>query len=437
MSIALMTGIIIASFLITLVLGLPVAFTLIGLFVILAAIFINPSALYAAYASLFNTSTKDIFIAVPLFVFMATVLQYSGLGSALYDTMYKWFGGFRGGLAIGTVALCTLIAAMTGLGGTGILTIGYLAFPEMEKRGYNRMISLGCIPPAGSLGPLIPPSVIMIVLGGFTSLSIGKLFMGGVFPGLLMSVLFMAYIAIRCWVQPHMGPALPVEERATWKEKVDSLRGVILPIILIFIVLGTIYTGITTPTEAGGVGAFGALVCAAIYRKLNWENLKKAAFSAIKLDCMVMWILIGGHAFSSLLLRTGVSQFISDATVGVPLGPMAILIIMLLINLVMGMFIDSTPIIMITIPIFMPVVLQLGIDPLWFALLFTICLIVGYVSPPFGMCLFYMKGIVPRDVPMGQIYRAVTPFVLLQVLVVIAGILFPQLLLWLPNMMIK
>jgi len=437
MSVALITAIIIVSFLVMILLGLPVAFCLIGASIMFAALFIDPKVLYTAYSNAFKVMTLDIFVAVPLFVFMATVLQYSGLASALYDMMYKWFAGLRGGLAIGTIVLCTLIAAMTGLGGTGVVTIGFLAFPEMEKRGYSRSISLGCIPPGGALGPLIPPSVLMIIIGGFAQLSVGRLFMGGVFPGLLMSFFFVMYIGIRAWLQPKLAPALPPEERATWREKFISLRGVIPAIVLILIVLGTIYTGVCTPTEAGGIGAFGALICAVIYRQFNWRNIKNACLTALKVNAMVMWLLIGGSTFAALLTMTGVSRFISSFIVGMTVSPMVILAIMMLIALFLGMLMDGSAVTMILIPIFMPVVFALGIDPLWFALLFTINMIIGYVSPPFGMNLFYTKGIVPPDVTMAEIYRSVLPYTVLMLIVLAISIFYPPLLLWLPSTMIR
>lgn len=436
MSVALMTIIIIVSFLVVLAMGLPVAFALLGASVMFAALFINPGVMYTAYSNAFKVMTMDLYIAVPLFIFMATLLQYSGLASALYETMYKWFAGLRGGLAIGTIALCTMIAAMTGLGGTGVVTIGYMGFPEMEKRGYDRRISLGCIPPGGALGPLIPPSVLMVIIGGFAELSVGRLFMGGVFPGLIMSVLFMAYVGIRCSRNPAMGPAIPPAERASWKEKFASLRGVILPILVIILVLGSIYTGTATPTEAAGVGAFGVIVSMAIYRQLNWGNIKKATITATKVNAMVMWLLLGGSTFASLLTMTGISQFIRDAIIGMQVSPMLVIILMMLIALFLGMLMDGAAITMILIPIFMPIVIHLGVNPLWFGLLFTINMIIGYISPPFGMCLFYTKGIVPAEVTMGQIYRAVLPYTVIMVLVLVLSVSFPQILLWLPNKMI-
>lgn len=437
MSVTLMTVIIIASFLTLLFMGLPVAFALLGASVLFAALLIDPGVLYTAYSNTFKIITTDLFIAVPLFVFMATLLQYSGLATGLYETMYKWFAGLNGGLAIGTVAMCTMIAAMTGLGGTGVVTIGYMGFPEMEKRGYDRKISLGCIPPGGALGPLIPPSVLMVIIGGFSQLSVGRLFMGGVFPGLLMAVFFMLYIWIMCKRNPAMGPAIPVNERATWKEKFISLRGIILPVLVIILVLGTIYTGVATPTEAAGIGAFGVIISAAIYKQLNWKNIRNATIAAMKINAMVMWLLVGGSTFASLLTMTGISAFIRDSIVAANMSPMGVLIIMMLIALFLGMLMDGAAITMILIPIFMPIVLTIGIDPLWFGLLFTVNMIIGYITPPFGMCLFFTKGIVPADVSMGQIYRAVAPYCVIMGVVLILCVLFPPILLWLPSKMIS
>jgi len=431
-----MTGLFIGTLLIGLLTGLPVAFVLIGISILFIFIFASPLIAYAGVFVFFKTITTDIFIAAPLFVFMAYVLQFSGIAAALYETMYKWFGGLRGGLAMGTVAICTLLAAMTGLGATGVVTMGVIALPEMLKRGYNKSMAIGCIPFGGALGPLIPPSVLMIIVGGFASLSIGRMFIGGVFPGLLMAALAIIYIGVRCYRQPEAGPALAPEERASWSEKFKSLQGVMAPIILIVLVIGSIYTGICTPSEAGGIGAFGALICAAIYRQLNWQNLRQAGLGTVRLVAMVMWLLIGGGCFSTLLGATGVGHFISGLLTGLPVGTMGVLIVMMVIGLTLGMFMDGAAITMICIPVFMPVVYQLGLDPLWFGLLFTMNMIIGYITPPFGMNLFYMKGLVPKDISMMDIYRSIIPYVVISIIVLILCIVFPQILLWLPNKMI-
>ena len=261
--------------------------------------------------------------------------------------------------------------------------------------------------------------------------------MGGVFPGLLMAVLFIVYIAVRAFLQPHLAPAIPLAERATWTQKMVSLRGVILPLLLIILVLGTIYTGAATPTEAGGIGAFGALVSAAIYRQLNWRNLRNAAFMALKINAMVMWLLMGGSVFASFLTMVGVSQFIGGTVAGLTISPTFIVFGMMLVALVMGMFIPAAAIIMILIPIFMPIIYQLGIDPTWFAVLFTINMVIGYITPPFGMNLFYMKGVAPPDVTMADLYRSVIPYTLLMLIALIVALLYPPLLMWLPGTMFK
>jgi len=434
---AAMTALIMGLFLVALATGIPIAFVLFGMPALLILILFEPQQLVTLYLSFWKIATTDIFIAAPLFILMAAVLETSGIARALFDMMYKWFAGFRGGLAIGTVVICTLIAATTGIGATGVVMMGMLAYPEMRRRGYNKSIALGCIPSGGALGPLIPPSVIMIIVAQFGRLSVGKMFIGGVFPGLLMSFLFIVYIAIRCYRNPHMAPALPVEERAAWREKFISLRGVILPVMLVILVLGSIYTGAATPTEAAGVGAFGAFICAAVNRQLNWQNTKTAVLRTLQTTSMVLWLVIGGQAFATLLGMTGVRHFIEESLLGAQLAPIVVIIIMMVIGLILGMFMDASAIIIICIPMFMPVVIGLGFDTLWFAILFTINVIIGYISPPFGANLFFTKGIVPPDVTMGDIYRSVIPYNLLMLVVLAVSILWPPLLTWLPNQMIK
>ena len=433
----IIAAIIFGSLLLLMATGFPIAFSLLGLTVVGYLVFVGPAALYNVFPITFINITKDIYIAIPLFIFMASILQVSGLGTAMYSTMHKWMAGLKGGLAMGTVAICTLIAAMTGLGGTGTVMMGLLAYPEMRQRGYDKNMALGCIPAGGALGPLIPPSVLMIVVGGFAFLSVGKLFMGGIIPGLMCSFLFMVYIGIRCSRNPELGPALPLEERGTFKEKLISLRGAIAPFLLILLVLGTIYAGICTPTEAGGIGAIGALICAALYRNLNWRNLKEAVATTFRVNCMVLWLVISGSTFASLCGITGVIHFISEVLGGLPIAPMGIVIVMMVMVFIMGMFIEGVAITMITIPIFMPVITQLGFDPLWFGIIFCFNVIIGMITPPFGYNLFYFKGLGHADVSMMDIYRSVVPYVGIMIIVLILCVIFPPILTWLPRMMIK
>lgn len=433
-----MITLVIAAFLLMLILtGMPIAFSL--LFVSVAGVVIwgNPGQLISLSAIIFDQTTKDYLIALPMFIFMAAVLQVSGLGTALYEMFYKWMAGLRGGLAMGTVGVATILAAMTGSSSTATVGMGLIAYPEMKRRGYSKAISIGCIPAGGCLGPLIPPSIPMILVAVFSYVSIGKLFIAGIFPGLLTSFLFMLYIGIRCFANPALGPAIPVTERGNWSEKFASLKGVILPIILIFLVLGLIYMGVCTPSEAGGVGAFGALLCTAINRNLTWKNLKDAILTALRLNAMIFWMIIGGVCFSSLLMITGVNQFIGDTLIGSMANRWVVLAMMLGIVFIMGMFVDSTPITIICVPMFIPIVRALGFDPLWFGLIFTMDLLLGFMTPPFGVALFYFKGIGLPGVSIEDVYRACIPFVILMVIAWILCIIFPPIAIWLPNQMIK
>ncbi len=437
MSIAVTTGLFVAALIVGLFTGLPVAFVLIGVSMLFLVLVSGPATAFTSALVFYKTMSTDLYIAMPLFCFMAFVLEFSGIATAIYDTMYKWFGGLRGGLAMGTVATCTVLAATTGLGATGVILMGTIALPEMLKRGYSKEMAVGCIPFGGSLGPLIPPSGLMIILGGFASISIGKLFIGGVFPGLLMAALAIVYIGIKCYRNPTEGPALGPEERASWGEKFRSLRGVIAPVILVFAVIGTIYSGICTPSEAGGIGSLGTLIIALINRKLTLPRLYQAGINTIKVTAMVMWLLTGGALFSVLLSATGAGHFISNLISGLPVSSMSVLVLMMLIGLVLGCFMDGAAITMITIPVFMPIVYQLNLDPLWFGLLFTMNMIIGYITPPFGMNLFYMKAFVPKNITMLNIYRSVLPYIIIQIVVLVLCIVFPQITLWLPNMMLK
>jgi tripartite ATP-independent transporter DctM subunit len=436
-NIALITILVFGSFLLFMFLGLPVVFSLFGVAIVFSLITQGTSSLPLIFYNTFGAMTFDIFLAIPLFIIMSTIIQYSGIAAALYDTMYKWFGPLRGGLAIGTVVICTLIAAMTGLGATGTLTMGIIALPQMLKRGYDKSLAVGCIPPGGALGPIIPPSAPMVTVAAFASLSVGKMFIGGIIPGLMLSFLYCVYIAVKCHLNPQLGPVLPPEERATWREKFISLRGVILTIILVIAILGGIYTGAATPTEAGGLGAFGALICAAVYRQLNWKNMKEAVMLAAKLSGMVMWVMAGGMYFSSILSIIGVSQLVTGGLLGLPIAPIMVIALMQVIVLILGMLMDGASITVICIPLFMPVVVSLGFDPLWFCIVFTINLVIGYITPPFGMNLFYMKGVVPKDIKMDLIYRAVMPYVVIDLIVLALCFAFPEMVLWLPNLMQK
>lgn len=437
MSTGIITILLFGSLLLLLVLGFPLAFC----FGSVAIIFIiwqwGPQALYVLATTTFSSWTEFILIAVPLFILMANLLERSGLADDLYDMMYKWTGPLRGGLAMGTVIICAVFAAMAGISGVATVTMGLIALPSMLDRNYDKVMAVGCISAGGTLGILIPPSIIMIVYASLTGESVGKLFMGGVFPGIVLALIFVAYIGVRSFFQPHLGPPIPKEDRATWKEKFQSLRAVILPILLIILILGVIYTGICTPTEASGIGAFGALVVVLIKRRFSWQMFVEALRRTMNLTAMVMWILIGAKCFSHIYVALGASEFVHELIIGLELNRWLIVIGMQVILFILGCFMDPAGIIMICTPVFIPLIIKLGFDPVWFGILFTINMEIGYITPPFGFNLFYMKSIAgPMGVSMGEIYRSTFPFILLAIIGMGIVMLFPQLALWLPSTMI-
>jgi tripartite ATP-independent transporter DctM subunit len=436
-STGIITIILFASLLILLVLGFPLAFC----FGSVAVIFIiwqwDPQALYILATTAFSSWTSFILIAVPLFILMANLLERSGLADDLYDMMYKWAGPLRGGLGMGTVVICAIFAAMAGISGVATVTMGLIALPSMLRRNYDKIIAVGCISAGGTLGILIPPSIIMILYASLTGESVGKLFMGGVFPGIILASIFIAYIGIRSFFQPHLGPPIPKEERASWREKLLSLRAVILPIVLIFLVLGVIYAGICTPTEASGVGAFGALIVIIIKRRFTWQIFVDALRRTLNLTTMVMWILLGAKCFSHIYIAMGASELVHELITGFEVNRWIIVIGMQIVLFILGCFMDPAGIIMICTPVFIPLIIKLGFDPVWFGILFTINMEIGYITPPFGFNLFYMKSLAgPMGVSMGEIYRSIIPFTLLAFIGIAIVMLFPQVALWLPSTMI-
>jgi tripartite ATP-independent transporter DctM subunit len=348
--------------------------------------------------------------------------------------MHLWWGGVRGGLAIGTLGICALFAAMCGISGAAVVAMGTIALPSMLERGYDKDMALGCINTGGGWGILIPPSIMMILYSLITGVSVGKMFAAGVLPGLLLMVLTIAYIIIRCYFQPHLAPALPPEERASWPEKFRALRAVILPIGIVVMVLGSIIGGITTPTEAAAVGVFGALLSAVVYRKFTWTLLHDASIRTFKLTGMIMWILFAAHAFSAAYQSMGAQVLIEGLMQMIPGGPWGVILAMMLIVFLLAMVLDPVGIMLITLPVFMPIVEQLGFDPIWFGILFVINMEIGYMTPPFGFNLFYLKGVVPPGITMQDIYRSIIPFVLVEIVGLALIMIFPAIATYLPDL---
>ena len=379
-----------------------------------------------------------VMIAVPLFMFMASILDKSGLADDLYNALSIWMGPVRGGLAMGTVVICTLMAAMSGVSAAAVLTMGVIALPAMLKRGYDKSIALGSITAGGALGQLIPPSILMVIYGGVAGVSVGKLFMGGVLPGLLLAGLFIVYIAIRSFIQKDIAPALHEKERReiTWGQKIASLKSIILPALLIIGVLGSIFKGIATPTEAAAIGAGGSIICGLIHRRLTWEIIRTACFNTLKSTCMVMWIMIGSMLFVSFYFSIGGADFVKETLLGIGVNRWFIIFGMQAVLFVLGCLLDPSGIVLLCTPLFLPIVEALGFDPLWFGVLFIVNLEMAYLTPPFGYNLFYLKSVVSEDITMGDIYRSVWPFVVLQMIGLTVCMIFPQIILWLPGLMI-
>jgi len=384
----------------------------------------------------FAVMMSFILMAIPLFIFMGSLMSESGIADDLFTAMHQWMGPVNGGLAIGSVLICSIMAAMCGVVAAGVVTTGIIAVPAMLKRNYRTDLITGPIMAGGSLGVLIPPSIVMMVYSLISRQSVGQLFMGGVFPGLMLSFFYISYIAVRSYLQPEIAPALPLEERGTFRDKVKSLRAVILPILIILAVLGSIFMGIATPTESAAVGCVGVMVAAAIYRRLSWRVLRNTASYTFGLSGMVMWIVLAASVFSRIFFSVGGGDLVRGLA-ALEVNRWVIMIGMQISLIFLGMVMDDVAMLMVAGPIYTPIIVALGFNPVWFGVLFVVNLQIAYSSPPFGYALFFMRGIAPETITTGQIYRSAIPFVILQIIGLGLIMAFPQLALWLPSQMIK
>lgn len=436
MNTGMLTAALFGAMILCLIAGLPLAFSFGGIAVIFILLLMGPNGLFIIISSAFDGWTNYILIAIPLFVLMANFLERSGIARELYDAMYKWIGRLRGGLAIGTIVICAVFAALSGISALATVTMGLIALPSMLSKGYDKRISIGAISAGGTLGILIPPSIVMIFYGAFTETSVGALFMAGIIPGIMLALIFMIYIAVRTHLQPHLAPDLP--EKYTLKEKIINLKSLILPMILILLVLGVIYTGIATPTEASGIGAFGAFLILVFTRRLTWKVLQESVARTLSITVMGLWIVLGAKSFTHIYVTIGAVDLVSGIINNLAVNPWVIIILMQLILIALGMFIDTLGVMLITIPIFVPLIISMRFDPVWFGILYTINMEMGYITPPFGFNLFYMKSIVePMGFGMEDVYRSIAPFFFLEVLGLVIVMIFPQLCLWLPSTMMK
>ena len=430
-----------------LMLGVPMTFALGSLACIFLFVFGTPQMLNMLPARVFPFMTDYQLSAIPLFIFMAAILEKAGIIEELFDVVYKWLGGLKGGLASATVVVCTILAAMVGVVGATEVTMGMIALPAMLRRGYNAELACGALLAGGTLGILIPPSVMAIVYSVVAQQSLGELLAGAVLPGFLLSGLYIGYVTLRSYINPSLGPALPLEERVSFREKLRLLRKTLAPIILIMVALGVIFFGVATPVEAAGIGTFGALIVCAMHRRLTWTTVREASLATLKATAMVMWIFFGATLFVGFFILKGGQTYVANQILGTGLAPYGIVLLMMVILFVLGMFIDWVGILLLTVPIFLPILKALtfggllglpGVKPadvpLWYGVIFMVNMQMAFLSPPFGYSLFYLKSVAPPQVTMAVIIRGAVPFLCLQGVGVTLCIIFPGIVLWLPRL---
>ncbi|MCU7828147.1 MAG: TRAP transporter large permease subunit [Candidatus Thiodiazotropha sp. (ex Myrtea sp. 'scaly one' KF741663)] len=434
------------SLLVLLMAGLPLAFVTGGLACVFLFLFGDAAMLNILPSRIFPLMTNYQLSAIPLFIFMASMLERAGIIEELYDMVYKILGGLRGGLAISTIIASTLLAAMCGVIGATEVTMGMIALPAMIRRHYHPTIACGSILAGGTLGILIPPSILAILFAVIAQQSVGELFIGAVVPGLILSGLYILYVSLATTIKPEWGPPLRKEERVDTREKIRLLSNMFAPLALVALVLGIIFAGIATPVEAAGVGTFGALVVAAMHRRLTIENVRSAAMTTLRVTGMVLWIIFGATLFVGFYVVNGGQEFVNDSIAGTGLGPYGVLILMMIILVILGMFLDWVGILLLAVPIFIPLMKTMSFDgvfglpgvspqdlPLWFGVVYMVNMQMSFISPPFGYALFYLKSVAPPEVTMGQIYRSSLPFLLLQSVGLAICIIFPEVVLWLPR----
>ena len=428
-----LTVLMFGSLLILLMAGLPLAFVTGGLACVFLFLLNDPQMLNMVPSRIFPLMTDYQLSAIPLFIFMAAMLERAGLIRELFDVIYKLLGSVRGGLASATIVASTLLAAMVGIIGAAVVTMGMIALPAMLDRRYDSKIAMGSVMAGGTLGILIPPSILAIIYAVVAEQSVGELFVGSVFPGLMLSGMYIGYVSLRSWLNPALGPALPPEERLGPVEKLRLTGTMAAPLLLIAIVLGVIFSGIATPVEAAGLGTFGSFVVAALHRRLSWVMVREAALTTLKATAMVMWIMFGATMFVGLYVLQGGQQFVTDVLQGTGLGPWGILILMQFILIVLGMFLDWVGIVLLCVPIFVPIIKGLGFDPLWFGVLYLVNMQMSFLSPPFGYALFYLRSVAPPEIPMGDIFKASLPFLGIQAIALALCMVYPSIITWLPH----
>jgi len=412
-------------------------FGAIGFVAATAALFLwGPGGSEMAFSAAMKLMKWYPLLTLPLFIYMGYMLSESKIADDLYQMFHVWMGPLNGGLAIGTIGLMVVISAMNGLSVAGMAIGATIALPELLRRGYDKVMVTGVIQAGSSLGILVPPSVVLVLYGMIARQPVGQLWLAGVFPGLMMASLFVIYIVIRCKIQPQLGPALPAEERQVgWTEKIRLLRAGILPLLIFFSMTGLFLLGITSLVESSAVGATAATLAALVKRRLNRQVMEEVIRKTLAVSCMFMWIILAALCFGAVFDGLGAVKAIEYLFVErLDLGPWEILILMQLSYLLMGMFLDDTAMLVIVAPLYVPLVKVLGFDLVWYGVLYTITCQIAYMTPPFGYNLFLMRAMAPPEITLGDIYRSITPFVLVMIFGLAMVMIFPEIAMWLPNM---
>jgi len=418
------------------VLGMPIGFATGLIAVVFCLAFRDFNSLAIVTFRTYGFVNSYVLLSVPMFLMMATILEKSGVAHDLYEALKIWAGGLPGGIAVMTLVAASVMAAMTGIIGGEVILLGLVALPQMLRLGYDSKLAIGVVCAGGSLGTMIPPSLVLVFYGLTTSTSIGDLFLASTVPGLMLAGIYIVYVLVRCGINPSLGPPAPPEIRnVPIMAKLAALRSVILPLFIIFSVLGSIYTGLASVSEAAAMGVAGVILSAALRRTLNWPMIRDSLWTTMSTCGLLIWLSIGANAMVGVYNLLGGITYLKSIMTGLPLDPIGVILVMMVILLVLGCFIDWFSIMLLTMPVFGPTVQALGYDLIWFGVLFNMTMQVGYLSPPFGQAAFYLKSVTPPHISLDHIFNSLWPFMGLQILGLMIVLFIPGVAMWLPRVM--
>lgn len=436
LSIELITILLFGGMLILLFMGVPIFIAMGGIAAVFILLFEGDRVLYTVATAVYGQGMSTTLMTIPMFTLMGNFLVHSGMSERMFTSLGLWIGSVRGGLAIVAIIICVALAMCGGFG-PGILAMGLIAVPAMLKAGYNKSLATGVVIAGGALGEIIPPSIAMIVFAYIGRLSVGNLFAGGIVPGVMLAILYLIYVIVIGKVRPNMMPLTTDKANPpSWPEKISALKELILPVLLVVLVLGSILFGFATPTEAAGIGALGTVAICAVNRRLNLTVIKDSLYDTLKITGMVLWIIAAASLFTVFYAKVGAQDMLQSFVGNLEVNRWIILIIIQIILLICGMFLDDTALIILCVPIFLPIARLLNFDVYWFAILFLVNIQCAFLSPPFGYGLIMMKSVAPPEIRTRDIWWGVPPFLIIQIFVIILVMVFPQLALWLPSVLI-